>query len=211
MDMVEQGEDESIADAYLQSAYDETGLNGTEIDWRYWVHQMPVLSAAQAACLISALEPDLYASLNGRHGQDDPAPNIAKARKIQQLAEANGKLTASPDEWIAWAKSMRISVHIGFLLAVGERKALAASGAPKKVEPPVSSNDWKKSARAIADECFDNDTANNCRDRLAGYSRRVMDEMQERKIHGPRGLIDNPNTIQREALQGAKWWAKKTK
>lgn len=135
MDMVEQSEDERIADAYLESAYDETGLNGTAINWRYWVHQMPVLSAAQAACLMSALEPDLYASLNGRHGQDDPARNITKARKIQRLAEANGKLTASPDEWIAWAKAQRISVHTGFLLAVGEPKAPAPSEAPEGDEP----------------------------------------------------------------------------
>ena len=137
MDMVEQSEDERIADAYLESAYDETGLNGTAINWRYWVHQMPVLSAAQAACLMSALEPDLYASLNGRHGQDGPARNITKARKIQRLAEANGKLTASPDEWIAWAKTQRISVHTGFLLAVGEPKATAPSEAPEGDEPPA--------------------------------------------------------------------------
>lgn len=68
---------------------------------------------------------------------------------------------------------------------------------------------WKKHAQAIADECFDRDTANNCRDSLTGYAKRVMDEMQKRKIHGPRGRIDNPKTIQRDALQGAKWWANK--
>ena len=87
----------------------------------------------------------------------------------------------------------------------------APSGAPEKAAPPAASSDWRNSARAIADECFDNDTANKCRDSLAGYCRRVMDEMQARNIHGPRGLIDNPGTIQREALQGKKWWAGKTK
>lgn len=82
-----------------------------------------------------------------------------------------------------------------------------ASGATEKAAPA----DWKVSARAIADECFDSDTMNNCRDSLAGYSRRVMGMMQEQEIHGPRGRIDNPGTIQREALQGAQWWEQKKK
>lgn len=74
-----------------------------------------------------------------------------------------------------------------------------------------ASADWREMARVIADELFSKDTANRCRDSLAGYSRRVMEEMQAREIHGPRGRIDNPNTIQREALQANKWWAGKTK
>lgn len=72
-------------------------------------------------------------------------------------------------------------------------------------------DDWRVLARGIADECFDHDTKNNCRDSLAGYSKRVMDIMQARKIHGPRGRIDNANTIQREALQGDPWWRKKAR
>jgi hypothetical protein len=73
------------------------------------------------------------------------------------------------------------------------------------------SDDWKEQARTIADECFDSDTASICRDSLKGYSRRVMEEMQKREIHGPRGRIDNLNTIMRDALQGKKWWADKSK
>jgi len=74
-----------------------------------------------------------------------------------------------------------------------------------------SGNDWKDKAREIADKCFDLDTSNNCRDSLAGYSKRVMEEMQKCEIHGPRGRIDNPNTIQREALQADQWWKQKKK
>ncbi len=72
-------------------------------------------------------------------------------------------------------------------------------------------NDWKDKAREIADELFDHDTLNHCRDSLVGYSERVMKMMQERQIHGPRGRIDNPKTIQREALQASQWWGKKKK
>ncbi len=91
------------------------------------------------------------------------------------------------------------------------RQNPASSGAPENAEPPLPSNDWRESARAIADELFDRDTKGGCRDSLKGYSSRVMDEMQQRGIKGPRGLIDNPNTIQREALQGKPWWANKAK
>jgi hypothetical protein len=77
--------------------------------------------------------------------------------------------------------------------------------------PQQKAADWKQSARQLADKCFDQDTANNCRDSLAGYSLRVMGEMQKQKIHGPRGLIDNPRTIQRDALQGQLWWQGKKK
>ena len=84
-------------------------------------------------------------------------------------------------------------------------------GSGDEVEQRAQSINWQDSARAIADECFDIDTKNNCRDSLAGYSRRVMMEMQNQNIHGPRGLFDNPRTIQREALQGKKWWACKQK
>lgn len=74
--------------AQAQAAYDEAGLNGKAIDWRYWVHQMPVLNAMQAACLMSALEPHIFSNLNERPGKVDPAKSIEKARKIQLLTEA---------------------------------------------------------------------------------------------------------------------------
>ena len=70
---------------------------------------------------------------------------------------------------------------------------------------------WTDIAREIADECFDNDTKNECRDSLKGYSKRVMDIMQKRHIKGSRGIFDEPGTIQREALQAEKWWANKQK
>lgn len=91
---------------------------------------------------------------------------------------------------------------------------------PKTNEKVSSSADWKEQARIIADECFDKDTELNCRDKLKvtknnkivdGYAYRVMVKMQERGIHGPNGLIDNPATVMREALQGDLWWKKKRK
>lgn len=92
--------------------------------------------------------------------------------------------------------------------------AAVASEQAAEAQPSAVKDDdkgWRVKARQIADECFERDTWSGCRDSLAGYSRRVMIEMQEHEIHGPRGRFDNPNTIQREALQGAQWWASKNK
>lgn len=113
-------EDSARALAKQQAAYDETGLNGTTISWHYWVHQMPSLTAAQAARLMSGLEPDLFDNLNNRPGKDDPTREIKKAIKIQRLAEAQGKLTASPAEWVKWASMLNLSVYVGFRMAVEE-------------------------------------------------------------------------------------------
>jgi hypothetical protein len=85
----------------------------------------------------------------------------------------------------------------------------------------ANGDDWRVKAREIADELFDYDTAHNTRDGLVrkngrgeyagGYAYRVMEAMQQRNIHGPRGRIDNAGTVAREALQGDKWWGKKKK
>lgn len=115
-------------------------------------------------------------------------------------------------------------------LPVSSRLA-ASPEAPKCAEPkdatPKAGNgeqaaiSWQEQARQIADELFSHDTNNNCRDCLirknsrgeiiGGYAYRVMEEMQKRNIHGPRGRFDNAGTISREALQGNKWWARKPK
>lgn len=103
--------------------------------------------------------------------------------------------------WLEWA---RTEYDIGCAAA---EPTSSGEGQPTE----ANAFDWRESARKIADEFFDRDTVSRVRDSLDGYSKRVMDEMQKREIHGPRGRIDNHKTIQREALQGDKWWAKKTK
>ncbi|WP_233343573.1 hypothetical protein [Burkholderia cepacia] len=110
--------------------------------------------------------------------------------------------------WLAWAESQGlIAPRAAGWKAAGASPVLASTANVAA----TNGEGWKARAREIADECFDRDTTNSCRDSLAGYSKRVMEEMQKRKINGPRGRIDNPNTIQREALQGKKWWAGKAK
>ncbi|SAK43481.1 hypothetical protein AWB81_00243 [Caballeronia arationis] len=97
--------------------------------------------------------------------------------------------------------------------SAGGGEALNSEAIASAADPswPEDDSDWRVQARRIADEFFDRDTANDVRDSLKGYSHRVMQEMQKRRIHGPRGRISSAGTVQREALQGTHWWAKKEK
>ncbi len=109
-------------------------------------------------------------------------------------------------DWLGWChKNGYVELVVRFIQTTTHTKVEASQTTNQ------SSDDWKEIARAIADECFDHDTNLKTRDSLTNYSKRVMDIMQEREIHGPQGRYDNPNTVKREALQGAKWWAKKLK
>ncbi|CAE6863946.1 hypothetical protein R69608_00355 [Paraburkholderia nemoris] len=116
------------------------------------------------------------------------------------------------DELRKYAEPYGVTVRLEGAPAVArisnDASAEPGTHAQFNVEPGGS---WKEQARIIADELFDHDTAQRTRDSLKNYASRVMAEMQTREIKGPRGIIDNPNTIQREALQGALWWAKKAK
>jgi hypothetical protein len=218
--------------AYVQAAYDETGLNGNAINWRYWVHQLPVISAAQAACLMSALEPDLFANLDGRNWQDnpariDPARNIEKARKIQRLAEAQGKLTASPVEWVGWAQAQSLEVHTGFLLAVEEwlettsvqgdaaaaAKGKAAQGTnPSGGEHNNNDGDWTIKAKHIAQRLGEEQVKNTGARQVSGHSicEAVADELaKDASTHGtqgPRGA----NSVRTVGLEGWKFCPPKT-
>lgn len=101
-----------------RTAFDESIYNGTVIRWRYWVEQMPQLSAAEAARLMSALDPDLFKSLDHRPNKNDPTKRCEKAAMIQRLAERQDMQVATPTEWLAWAIQEQIKVHDGFRLAV---------------------------------------------------------------------------------------------
>ncbi|MPV65857.1 hypothetical protein [Burkholderia sp. BE17] len=118
------------------------------------------------------------------------APEIAKSRLLAEpnLAVVN---TESPEQ----------------ATEIAMTSAVSTSGPSEW----ANTGSWQDKARGIADELFDHDTSLQTRDSLKNYSKRVMNVMQERQIHGPRGRIDNPLTVQREALQGDKWWAKKQK
>lgn len=83
----------------------------TLIDWEYWAHRMPRWTAAQAARLMCALDPDTYESLEARPNKNDVTSPTLDAKKIQRLAEAMGMAEATGSEWVAWADKQNIPVH----------------------------------------------------------------------------------------------------
>ena len=141
-----------------------------------------------------------------------------KSIKLNHSVELNlSMLRISGDELRKIASEVRSRAKKR-AVAESERRVFGGSGIHGKQREPAAgdasaeaSGNWKDHARAIADELFDHDTKQQTRDSLDGYARRVMEKMQERGIHGPRGRFDNHNTIKREALQGSKWWREKPK
>lgn len=114
----------------FNAAFAESVCNDTVINWRYWVEQMPRISAAEAARLMCALDPDLFKSLDHRPNKNDPSDLCRKAEIIQRLAERQGKQTASPADWLAWAGEQKIKVHDGFRIEVESLPALETQVSP---------------------------------------------------------------------------------
>jgi hypothetical protein len=104
----------------FNASFAETVYNEHAIDWRYWVLQMPSLTAAQASRLMSALDPDVFEDLAARPNENDPSRMCKRAKAMQRLAEAEEFRSASPADWLAWAHERDLKIHDGFRLAVEE-------------------------------------------------------------------------------------------
>jgi hypothetical protein len=99
----------------------ETTLNGRSIDWRYWVEQTPQLTAMQASRLLVGLDPKKFQNLDA----PPPTPHnvkevCEKARAIEDLAMAQGRVRDVGSGWLRWASENRLKVHVGFVVAVRE-------------------------------------------------------------------------------------------
>lgn len=111
------------------ASFAESVSNGSSIQWRYWVHQMPTLTAAQAARLMCGLDPDIFENLDARPNRNDPTDLCIKAKKIQRLAETQGKDRATPNEWLEWATAHVVKVHDGFRLEIEAKSQTLEGGA----------------------------------------------------------------------------------
>jgi hypothetical protein len=195
----------------------------------------------QAACLVAGINPEslvplevvlgkqfymavslsgLFLDASGSYGSEKTVWRTggmdyyyAFTQRERVLELLNSREVATPkiklSDFFAWCISKRIDTT--WLSEVDANKCAPAAKVKTVHGINPSGDDWTDQACMIADECFDKDTANGCRDSLKNYSRRVMEIMQERGVKGPRGIIDNENTVKREALQGKKWWANKLK
>jgi len=133
------------------AAFIESDLNDKPIDWGYWMHQMPSLTAAQAARLMSGLDPDLFASLDNRPNSNDPGPACAGARNLERLALAQGMVSGPPASWLEWADRQQqpddakpegrpLPVHPLFRIEVEKLKTRAGQRGSQAEAPAVGAS-----------------------------------------------------------------------
>ncbi len=90
---------------------------GEPIDWLFWAHKLPELTAAQAVRLMAGLNPDLFKSLEIERNESAGAAKM-RAQRLEILAAGHHMERASPREWLAWADGLGEPVHVGYRLAV---------------------------------------------------------------------------------------------
>jgi hypothetical protein len=130
----------SQAEAEFWEASDDYDLNGTNIEWRYWMEQMPEWTAAQAARLMRRLDPDIYRDLNVRPkgaGLQDVERAVKAAQMIERAAVAQGRTADTPDGWLAWGKASRYALSQRF---VWEVERSAQTRAAVNTEPNYGAN-----------------------------------------------------------------------
>lgn len=127
--------DYETAESEFVAAFSEAVNNGRAINWKYWAEQMPHWTAAQAARLICALDPDVFENLDHRPNKNDPSDLTDRAKKIQRLAEAQDTGLKNPDEWLNWAESLGLHVHPGLRLAIN---ALSTGCETHALDNPIS-------------------------------------------------------------------------
>lgn len=110
---------DALADRQIDVAFTESVMNGSAINWRYWV-QLPSLTAIEAALLLSGLDPDTFGNTDSPPDSKGLAALHTKATKIQRLAERNGVDGLSPIDWMSWAQQHKLYVHDGFKIALDE-------------------------------------------------------------------------------------------
>jgi len=125
----------------------EVVYNGRLIDWRYWVENMPTLSPAEAARLMSGLDPELYEDLTARPvPKNDPSRACAEAKRIERLAVAQGAGRRTPEEWYLWALESGFTVHRGFFLAARGRHLLEREAQELKAMPRAEAARWERAS-----------------------------------------------------------------
>jgi hypothetical protein len=137
------------ADQEMCAAFDESVLNERTIHWRYWVEQMPSLSASEAARLMAGLDPDVFADLKSRPNRNDPSDACAKVLYLERLALAEGRDRDTAANWLAWARERKFKLHIGFVLAVQDKGPAAEPASPKQVHSGHTPKQRRQESRIL--------------------------------------------------------------
>lgn len=199
----------------------EIEWNGAAIDWKYWTQQISSLNVAQAVRLMAGLDPSRFEDAKLEELSKDKTKSglerslaVVLARSLERLAAAEipPKVRDTPTGWLAWADAKEQEVHRPYRVAIEQAtnaKATAPAGEAATVAGTTQpAHDWKEQAREIAKAKLAEHRAmpnGGIQGKLATYAAHVEKELRQRGIHGPRGLLTAGN-IQREALQGERWW-----
>lgn len=133
--------------AELESNSDvvELVLNGTLLNWEYWVKKMRRLSAGQAARLMAGLDPDLYANLDARPvPKNDVRDACQRVVSVERLALNLEKEQDTAVGWLEWAKQHGFQIHTNFVLKVLDGAEEASAGAELLERSPLAAGDSRQ-------------------------------------------------------------------
>lgn len=197
----------------------ESVANNRLIDWEHWIEAIRTLSAAQAARLMSGLDPDVFNNL-GYWPQDTLlGKQIVQVKKILRLAKDHEMTAATPAAWLAWAdkhfsKYENIQLHENFRFqveAVSRPTQSVAKGAAERGNDAIATgsddsphtDNWSLKVQIEATSMFKawrargaNPTKYNIREDLAKWCR-------ENNVKTKSGIFPDPEYIYRHALR--KW------
>lgn len=196
------------------SRFSEIAYNGKSINWVYWIHQMPSLTAGEAALLMNALDPSIFNIQNSLATDANPIVREAfeKAQAMLRLAERQGRLQTTPREWLEWANAHNFKLHSGFILAIEELPQVAVPEMMQHDEPNAQddsndkgnvTDDWIAKARAIAGR-IGLERFNNGQQQITGrnVAAAVANELaSDTSTHGRLGPRGDDN-VRNEGLRG---------
>lgn len=195
---------ESHDDEY-QAAWQECILNDRPIDWKYWVQQMPVLSAMQASALMNGLDPGIHRDISDIDA--DVKKAMANSERFISLADAHGVEKRSPGEWLDWADSHKLFVHAFYRIEV--QKGYTTLNAIHATQPsPLRRHKekvipgWIPEAQKRAKSYIQQQLARDLYPSQADIADWIAEQFRREGIYSTQGKPLNGATIKRHALRG---------
>jgi hypothetical protein len=212
-------------DDEYQAAWLECNLNDRPIDWEFWVHKMPVLSATQASALMNGLDPGIRRDISDVDIDVNKA--MANSEKLVSLAAANDVDQLSPAEWLNWADSREMAVHAIYRIEALKKRDTnsALNAAPSDTSMPPKQKpvpNWTYEAQRLAQSYKQRQKAKDLHPSQVDIADWVAEQLRIKGIYGTQGKPISGATIKRHALVGistqqdklraiAKQWGKRGK
>lgn len=195
--------DDGLNDEY-RAAFRETVYNGRPINWRYWVHQIPMLTACEASRLLSGLDPDIFENLEFRPNANDPSAACARARMIQRLAQREGLNDASPSDWLQWANRKTIAVHVGYRSAMRSDDGTEPKHVPAG-NGAIAKPNWRNAIRGEAFEEWVRTIASGGTATLRDVAEHCSSWCKEKGVKSDIGRFPTSGYIKTHVIGGTHW------